>query len=166
MRFCVILGSKLYIMPDFFYQEQFPILRDTTQYKKISGDFVRTVQLGNREVLEVAPEAIITIIKAAMSDVSFLLRTSHLEKLRSILDDPEATDNDRFVAYNLLQNATIAAEGQLPSCQDTGTAVVMAKKGENVYTGVDDAEYISKGIFETYQERNLRYSQIAPITMF
>ena len=151
MRFCVILGSKLYIMPDFFYQEQFPILRDTTQYKKISGDFVRTVQLGNREVLEVAPEAIITIIKAAMSDVSFLLRTSHLEKLRSILDDPEATDNDRFVAYNLLQNATIAAEGQLPSCQDTGTAVVMAKKGENVYTGVDDAEYISKGIFETYQ---------------
>jgi len=166
MRFCVILGSKLYIMPDFFYQEQFPILRDTTQYKKISGDFVRTVQLGNREVLEVAPEAIRTIIKAAMSDVSFLLRTSHLEKLRSILDDPEATDNDRFVAYNLLQNATIAAEGQLPSCQDTGTAVVMAKKGENVYTGVDDAEYISKGIFETYQERNLRYSQIAPITMF
>ena len=166
MRFCVILGSKLYIMPDFFYQEQFTILRDTTQYKKISGDFVRTVQLGNREVLEVAPEAIITIIKAAMSDVSFLLRTSHLEKLRSILDDPEATDNDRFVAYNLLQNATIAAEGQLPSCQDTGTAVVMAKKGENVYTGVDDAEYISKGIFETYQERNLRYSQIAPITMF
>lgn len=166
MRFCVILGSKLYIMPDFFYQEQFPILRDTTQYKKISGDFVRTVQLGNREVLEVAPEALITIIKAAMSDVSFLLRTSHLEKLRSILDDPEATDNDRFVAYNLLQNATIAAEGQLPSCQDTGTAVVMAKKGENVYTGVDDAEYISKGIFETYQERNLRYSQIAPITMF
>jgi fumarate hydratase class I len=153
-------------MPEFFYQEQFPILRDTTQYKKISGDFVRSVQLGNREVLEVAPEALITIIKAAMSDVSFLLRTSHLEKLRLILDDPEATDNDRFVAYNLLQNATIAAEGQLPSCQDTGTAVVMAKKGENVYTGVDDAEYISKGIFETYQERNLRYSQIAPITMF
>lgn len=153
-------------MPEFFYQEQFPILRDTTQYKKISGDFVRTVQLGNREVLEVAPEALITIIKAAMSDVSFLLRTSHLEKLRLILDDPEATDNDRFVAYNLLQNATIAAEGQLPSCQDTGTAVVMAKKGENVYTGVDDAEYISKGIFETYQERNLRYSQIAALTMF
>lgn len=101
-----------------------------------------------------------------MSDVSFLLRTSHLEKLRLILEDPEATDNDRFVAYTLLQNAVIAAEGQLPSCQDTGTAVVMGKKGEDVYTGVDDAEYISRGIFETFQERNLRYSQIAPITMF
>ena len=153
-------------MPEFFYQEQFPILKDDTKYKKISSDHVRVVQLGDREVLEVAPEALVKIIKAAMTDVSFLLRTSHLEKLRAILDDPEATDNDRFVAYNLLQNATIAAEGQLPSCQDTGTAVVMAKKGENVFTGVDDAEYISKGIYETYQERNLRYSQITPLTMF
>src|SRR5690606_17051100 len=101
-----------------------------------------------------------------MTDVSFLLRTSHLEKLRAILDDPEATDNDRFVAYNLLQNAVIAAEGQLPSCQDTGTAIVMAKKGENVYTGFNDAEALSKGIFDTYQERNLRYSQIVALDMF
>jgi fumarate hydratase class I len=158
--------QKLNKMPDFFYQEQFPILKDDTKYKKISSDHVKVVKLGNREVLEVEPEALVKIVKAAMTDVSFLLRTSHLEKLKAILDDPEATDNDRFVAYNLLQNATIAAEGQLPSCQDTGTAVVMAKKGENVFTGVDDAEYISKGIYETYQERNLRYSQIAPITMF
>lgn len=153
-------------MPEFFYQEQFPILRDDTKYKKISGDYVKTVRFGNREILEVDAKGIEEIIKAAMTDVSFLLRTKHLEMLRSILDDPEATDNDRFVAYNLLQNAAIAAEGQLPSCQDTGTAVVMAKKGEDVYTGVDDHKAISKGIYQTYQERNLRYSQIAPLTMF
>ena len=101
-----------------------------------------------------------------MVDVSFLLRTSHLEKVAKILDDPEATDNDRFVAYTLLVNAQVAAEGQLPSCQDTGTAIVMAKKGEDVYTGVDDAEWLSKGIFQTYQDKNLRYSQVVPITMF
>mgnify|MGYP000323981888 CR=1 FL=1 len=100
------------------------------------------------------------------SSVSFYLRTSHLEKLRAIIEDPEATDNDRFVAYNLLQNAVVAVEGQLPSCQDTGTAIVMAKKGENVYTGADDAEWLSKGIFNTYQNKNLRYSQIVPISMF
>jgi len=154
------------IMPNFHYQEQFPILKDDTKYKKISDAFVRIEKLGNREILEIDPKGLEVLIKAAMSDVSFLLRTSHLEKLRLILEDPEATDNDRFVAYTLLQNAVIAAEGQLPSCQDTGTAVVMGKKGEDVYTGVDDAEYISRGIFETFQERNLRYSQIAPITMF
>jgi fumarate hydratase class I len=101
-----------------------------------------------------------------MNDVSFMLRTAHLQKLNNILNDPEATDNDRFVAYNLLQNASVAVEGQLPSCQDTGTAIVMAKKGENVYTGVDDAEWLSKGIFNTFQNKNLRYSQIVPISMF
>lgn len=153
-------------MPEFHYQEQFPILKDDTKYKKISTEYVKTVQLGDREILEIDPKGIEEVVKAAMIDVSFLLRTRHLEMLRSILDDPEATDNDRFVAYNLLQNAAIAAEGQLPSCQDTGTAVVMAKKGENVYTGIDDHEAISKAIFDTYQERNLRFSQIAPITMF
>lgn len=153
-------------MPEFHYQEQFPILKDDTNYKKISSDYVKTVQIGNREILEIDPKGIEEVIKTAMSDVSFLLRTKHLEMLRAILDDPEATDNDRFVAYNLLQNATIAAEGQLPSCQDTGTAVVMAKKGEDVYTGSDDHIAISKGIFDTYQERNLRFSQIAPLTMF
>ncbi len=101
-----------------------------------------------------------------MADVSFMLRSSHLESLRRIIDDPEATDNDRFVAYNLLQNAAVAAEGALPSCQDTGTAIVMGKKGENVYTGVDDGEFLSRGIFNTYQKRNLRYSQVVPLTMF
>ncbi len=153
-------------MAEFFYQEPFPIQKDTTEYRKISSDFVKVEKIGNREILHVDPKGIELLAQEAMTDVSFLLRTSHLEKLRAILDDPEATDNDRFVAYNLLQNATIAAEGQLPSCQDTGTAIVVGKKGENVYTGVNDAEALSRGIFNTYQERNLRYSQIVALDMF
>ena len=153
-------------MADFFYQDPYPIQRDNTSYRKVSSDYVKIERFGDREVLTVDPKALEILAQEAMADVSFFLRASHLEKLNNILHDPEATDNDRFVAYNLLQNAVIAAEGQLPSCQDTGTAIVMAKKGENVYTGVEDAEYLSKGIFNTYQERNLRYSQVVPITMF
>jgi fumarate hydratase class I len=153
-------------MADFFYQNPYPILKDTTNYKKITSEYVKIQKFGNREVLVIDPKALEVITEEAMNDVSFYLRTAHLEKLKAILDDPEATDNDRFVAYNLLQNAVVAAEGQLPSCQDTGTAIVMAKKGENVYTGVCDEEAISKGIFNTYQKRNLRYSQVVPISMF
>ena len=151
---------------DFIYQDPYPILKDDTQYRKITSDFVKIEQLGDREILSIDPKGLELLAQEALRDVSFMLRTSHLEKLRLILDDPEATDNDRFVAYNLLQNAVVAIDGELPSCQDTGTAIVMAKKGENVYTGVDDAEWLSKGIFNTYQERNLRYSQIVPISMF
>lgn len=153
-------------MAEFFYQDPYPVRKDKTEYRKISSDFVKVEKYGNREILHVDPKALEILAQEAMSDVSFYLRAAHLEKLRAILDDPEATDNDRFVAYNLLQNATIAAEGQLPSCQDTGTAIVMAKKGEDVYTGAEDAEYLSKGIFNTYQERNLRYSQVVPLSMF
>jgi len=153
-------------MPDFFYQDPYPIQHDPTEYRKISSDYVSIEKYGDREMLKVDPKGIELLAQEAMTDVSFFLRTSHLQKLNNILQDPEATDNDRFVAYNLLQNAVVAAEGQLPSCQDTGTAIVMAKKGENVYTGVDDAEYLSKGIFNTYQERNLRYSQIVPLNIF
>ena len=151
---------------DFIYQDPYPILKDDTQYRKITSDFVKIEQLGDREILSIDPKGLELLAQQALRDVSFMLRTSHLEKLRLILDDPEATDNDRFVAYNLLQNAVVAIDGELPSCQDTGTAIVMAKKGENVYTGVDDAEWLSKGIFNTYKERNLRYSQIVPISMF
>ncbi|MEC4116568.1 fumarate hydratase [Myroides phaeus] len=151
---------------DFIYQEPYPILKDDTQYKKISSEYVKVEKLGDREILVVDPKGIELLAETAMTDVSFMLRTAHLEKLRAILDDPEATDNDRFVAYNLLQNAAVAIDGQLPSCQDTGTAIVVAKKGENVYTGSNDAESLSKGIFETYQKKNLRYSQIVPISMF
>ncbi len=153
-------------MADFFYQDPYPLLRDNTEYRKVTSDYVKVEKLGDREILTVDPKGLELLAQEAMTDVSFYLRTSHLEKLNAILSDPEATDNDRFVAYNLLQNATVAAEGQLPSCQDTGTAIVMAKKGENVYTGVDDAEYLSRGIFNTYQERNLRFSQVVPLTMF
>lgn len=153
-------------MADFFYQEPYPIQKDTTEYRKVSSDFVTVEKIGNREVLNIDPKALEFLAQEALADVSFYLRTSHLEKLRAILDDPEATDNDRFVAYNLLQNATIAAEGQLPSCQDTGTAIVVGKKGEDVYTGANDAEYLSRGIYNTYQERNLRYSQIVALDMF
>lgn len=153
-------------MADFFYQDPYPILADSTTYRKITSDFVRMDKVGDREIISIDPKGLELLAQEALSDVSFYLRASHLEKLRAILDDPEATDNDRFVAYNLLQNATIAAEGQLPSCQDTGTAIVIGKKGENVYTGVNDAEYLSKGIFNTYQEKNLRFSQVVPLSMF
>ena len=153
-------------MADFFYQEPYPIQKDTTEYRKVSSDYVTIEKIGNREMLNIDPKGLEFLAQEALSDVSFYLRTSHLEKLRAILDDPEATDNDRFVAYNLLQNATIAAEGQLPSCQDTGTAIVVGKKGEDVYTGANDAEYLSRGIFNTYQEKNLRYSQIVALDMF
>ncbi|MDR0223559.1 MAG: fumarate hydratase [Myroides odoratus] len=151
---------------DFIYQDPYPIQKDDTKYKKISSDFVKIEKLGDREILVVDPKALEVLSEAAMTDVSFMLRTAHLESLKAILDDPEATDNDRFVAYNLLQNAVVAVEGQLPSCQDTGTAIVVGKKGENVYTGSNDAESLSKGIFNTYQKKNLRYSQIVPISMF
>ncbi|MCC6702760.1 MAG: fumarate hydratase [Fluviicola sp.] len=153
-------------MATFNYQDPYPLLKDTTEYKQISSDYVKVEKVGNREVLTVDPKGLELLAQEALADVSFYLRASHLEKLQAILNDPEATDNDRFVAYNLLQNATIAAEGQLPSCQDTGTAIIMAKKGEDVYTGVNDAEYLSKGIYNTYQEKNLRFSQVVPLTMF
>jgi len=151
---------------EFRYQDPYPIQKDDTVYKKLTSDYVKVDQLGSREILTVDPKGLELLAEEAMADVSFMLRSSHLESLRRIIDDPEATDNDRFVAYNLLQNAAVAAEGALPSCQDTGTAIVMGKKGENVYTGVDDGEYLSRGIYNTYQKRNLRYSQVVPLTMF
>ena len=151
---------------EFQYQEPHPIQKEDTKYKKLTSDFVKVEKLGDREILTIDPKGLELLAENALADVSFRLRSSHLEKLRKIIDDPEATDNDRFVAYNLLQNAAVAVEGALPSCQDTGTAICVAKKGENVYTGVEDAEWISKGIYNTYQNRNLRYSQIVPLTMF
>jgi len=153
-------------MSEFFYQKAFPLKKDPTAYKLLTKDLVSTIQVDGREILKVDPKALELLAQEALSDISFLLRTAHLEKVAAILDDVEATDNDRFVAYTLLQNAKIAAEGQLPSCQDTGTAIVMGKKGENVYTGVNDEEALSKGIYKTYQEKNLRYSQVVPLNMF
>lgn len=151
---------------DFLYQDPYPLQKDDTVYKKLTSDYVSVKQYGDRKILKVDPKGLELLAQEASNDVSFLLRTNHLQSLKRIIDDPEATDNDRFVAYNLLQNAVVAAQGQLPSCQDTGTAIVMAKKGEDVYTGVDDAEWLSKGIYNTYKNKNLRYSQIVPISMF
>lgn len=153
-------------MSTFTYQKPFPIKKDTTSYRLLTKDFVSTVEFDGRKILKVAPEGLELLAKEAFTDVSFYLRASHLEKLTKILKDPEASDNDRFVAYTMLLNQVVAAEGELPTCQDTGTAIVLGKKGEDVYTGVTDAEYLSKGIYETYQERNLRYSQVVPLTMF
>lgn len=153
-------------MADFIYEKPFQYERDTTSYRLLTKEYVKVVETDGRKILKIDPEALVQLAKIAVSDLSFYLRTSHLEKLRKILDDPEATDNDRFVAYIMLKNSEISAKGDLPWCQDTGTAIVIAKKGEDVYTGVDDAEYLSKGIYETYQSKNLRYSQIVPFTMF
>lgn len=151
---------------EFKYAETFQIGKDETPYRKLTSDHVKVEKLGDREILTVDPKALELLAEEAMSDVSFMLRSAHLQSLKNIIDDPEASDNDRFVAYNLLENAAVAVNGALPSCQDTGTAIVVAKKGENVYTGVEDAEFLSKGIFNTFQKKNLRYSQIVPLTMF
>lgn len=152
-------------MSDFIYQEPFPLAKDDTQYRLLTSDYVSVEEFNGRKILKIDPKGLELLSETAMTDVSFLLRTKHLEQLASILDDPEATDNDKFVAYTLLQNAVTAAEGQLPSCQDTGTAIIMGKKGEDVYTGTNDAEHLSKGVYNTYQTKNLRYSQIVPLSM-
>jgi len=152
-------------MSEFKYQKPFPITKDTTKYRLLTKDHVSIVDFDGRKILKVAPEGLELLSQAAYHDVSFYLRASHLKKLETILKDPEATDNDRFVAYTMLLNQMVTAAGELPTCQDTGTAICMAKKGEDVYTGVDDAEYISKGVFNTFQTDNLRFSQIVPQTM-
>ena len=153
-------------MAEFIYEKPIQLEKDTTKYKLLTKDYVKVIEEGGRKILTIDPKGLELLARKAVSDISFFFRTSHLEKLASILDDPEATDNDRFVAYMLLRNAVISADEKLPSCQDTGTAIVIGKKGEDVRTGGKDAEYLSKGIFETYREKNLRYSQVIPFSMF
>src|ERR1051325_3822427 len=152
----------------FSYEPTFQLdrARDETPHKKLTGDFVSTVDADGRTLLRVQPAALKLLARQAFVDISFFLRTSHLAKLAEELKDPEASDNDRFVIYTHLQNAVVASAGKLPGCQDTGTAVVIGKKGQYVLTDCDDAEAFSKGIYETFNERNLRYSQIAPLSMF
>jgi len=140
-------------MADFIYEKPFQIGEDSTEYRLISSDHTKLKKIKGREILHVNPEGLELLAREAINDVSFLMRSSHLEKLKKILDDPEATDNDKFVAYVMLKNQVIAAEGELPSCQDTGTAVVIAKKGEDVYTGADDAKYLSRGIYDIYKNK-------------
>ncbi len=150
--------------PDFSYSDLLPLGKDSTKYRNLGTAGVSTEKIGNREILTIAPEAIEALTSTAMHDISHYLRTEHLEQLASILKDPESSPNDRFVALDLLKNANISAGGILPMCQDTGTALVMAKKGQNVFTQSKDEEVISKGIYNAFTTLNLRYSQLAPVT--
>jgi fumarate hydratase class I len=153
-------------MAEFIYEKPFQIEKDSTNYRLLTKEHVTVVVEGERKILKVDPKGLELLAKVAVSDLSFYLRTSHLEKVAKILDDPEATDNDRFVAYMMLRNSVISSNEELPWCQDTGTAIVIGKKGEDVYTGGSDAKHLSNGIFETYKIKNLRYSQVVPYSMF
>ncbi|HQZ29899.1 MAG TPA: fumarate hydratase, partial [Verrucomicrobiales bacterium] len=153
-------------MSDFTYHKPFPLGPDRTEYRLISTEGVEVTEFEGTEILKVSPDALTRLANEAIRDISFMLRPSHLRQVAAILDDAEATDNDRLVALTLLRNADIASRGILPMCQDTGTAIVMGKKGQQVWTGGHDEEALAAGIWKTYQEENLRYSQLAPITLF
>jgi fumarate hydratase class I len=153
-------------VPPFSYTELLPLGADDTEYRLVSTEGVSTFETPEGTFLKVEPEAIRKLTAEAMHDIAHFLRSAHLQQLRNILDDPEASDNDRFVALDLLKNAAIAAGGVLPMCQDTGTAIVKAKKGQYVFTGGGDEEAIAHGIYDTYQTSNLRYSQMAPLDMY
>jgi len=153
-------------MSDFRYQEMFPLGEDTTPYRKLTADYVTTANIDGEEILRVDAEGLSLLADQAMRDCQHLLRPGHLQQLSKIIDDPEASDNDRFVAFELLKNANIAAGRVLPMCQDTGTAIIMGKKGQNVWTNGDDEAALSAGILKAYAETNLRFSQVAPLDMF
>lgn len=144
----------------------FPLSPDSTPFRKLTGDFVSVERFRDQEMLTVEPEALRLLSESAFADINHLLRPGHLKQLASILEDPEATDNDRFVAYDLMKNANIAAGGVLPMCQDTGTAIIMGKKGRRVWTEGGDAEALGRGVLDAYERKNLRYSQLAPLGMF
>lgn len=151
---------------EFKYQPMFPLGPDTTEYYLLTSDYVRTENWNGHEMLVVDPEALTVLTRQATHDNAFMLRREHNQLVANILHDPEASDNDKFVALTMLRNAEIAAKGQLPFCQDTGTAICHATKGQQVWTGCNDEERISKGVFDTYTQDNLRYSQNAPLNMY
>jgi len=153
-------------MADFIYQEMFPLGKDETEYRLLTKDHISTDSFDGKTILKVSPEGLSFLSEQAFKDVSHLLRSSHLKQLSNILSDPESSENDRYVALEMIKNAVIAAEGVFPLCQDTGTAIVLGKKGQQVWTGFSDEEAISKGVFNAYTKNNLRYSQNAPLTMF
>ncbi|HPG24170.1 MAG TPA: fumarate hydratase, partial [Myxococcota bacterium] len=153
-------------MADFHYQEMFELGPDRTEYRKLGDEGISTIRIDGREILKIEPEALTRLAAAAVRDVSHLFRPGHLAQLAKILEDPEASDNDRFVALELMKNANISAGMVLPSCQDTGTAIVVGTKGQDVWVNGNDEEALSRGIFQTYSETNLRYSQVAPLTMY
>ncbi|MFI2257966.1 fumarate hydratase [Streptomyces tubercidicus] len=153
-------------MPEFAYTDLLPVGEDNTPYRLVTSEGVSTFEADGRTFLKVEPEALRKLAAEAMHDISHYLRPAHLAQLRKILDDPEASANDRFVALDLLKNANIAAAGVLPMCQDTGTAIVMGKRGQHVLTQGGDEEALSRGIYDAYTQLNLRYSQMAPLTMW
>jgi fumarate hydratase class I len=153
-------------MAEFDFTELFPLGHDDTEYRLVTTEGVSTFDTPEGTFLKVDPSAITRLTSEAMRDIAHLLRSGHLQQLRNILDDPEASDNDRFVALDLLKNASISAGGVLPMCQDTGTAIVKGKKGQFVFTGGGDEEAIARGVYDTYLTSNLRYSQMAAVTMY
>jgi fumarate hydratase class I len=152
--------------PEFRYSDLLPTGKDDTPYRLVTTEGVSTFEADGQTFLRVSPEAIRELTAEAMHDISHYLRPAHLAQLRKIIDDPEASGNDRFVALDLLKNVNISAGGVLPMCQDTGTAIVMGKKSEGVLTGADDGEAISRGVYDAYTKLNLRYSQLAPLTTY
>ena len=153
-------------MAEFAYSPMFPLADDTTEYELVTSDHVKLVEIDGEQFLRVAPEGLTELAERAFTDISHLLRSNHLAQLAAILDDPEATRNDRFVAMEMLKNAVISAEGQLPMCQDTGTALVTGYRGDHVLVDGDDGEALSRGIYNTYQNCNLRFSQLTAHSMF
>ena len=153
-------------MTEFAYSPMFPLAADDTEYELVSSDHVALAELDGETFLRVDPEALRLLAARAFTDISHLLRSSHLAQLRAILDDPEATRNDRFVALEMLKNAVVAADGLLPMCQDTGTAIISGYRGDHVLVGGDEGEALSHGVFDTYQNSNLRYSQLTATSMF
>ncbi len=152
--------------PDFYYQERFPVGNDQTEYYLLTKEFVSLAKFEGEEIVKVDPEGLAILAKAAMHDTSFMLRTEHIKQIAAILEDPEASKNDKFVALVILRNAEISAKGILPICQDTGTATVFAKKGQKIWTGGNDNESISRGIYKTFTQESLRYSQTVAIDMY
>ncbi|MBC9866899.1 MAG: fumarate hydratase [Opitutae bacterium] len=152
--------------PEFSYREPFPLGEDKTEYALLSPDYVETTEFEGKPILKIQPEALTMLAQAGMRDIAFFLRAEHLGMVAAILDDAEASGNDRNVAMTLLKNAEVSSHGILPFCQDTGTAIIVAHKGQQVWTGANDAEYLSKGIYNTYIKENLRYSQNVPLDMY
>jgi fumarate hydratase, class I len=160
------MNAPVGITPPYHHSPLFPLGKDTAPYRKLSSDGVRVERLMGEEVLVIAREALRALAEAAFADINHLLRPAHLRQLRAILDDPDASENDKFVAYDFLKNANIAAGGVLPMCQDTGTAIIMGKKGRLVWTSGDDEAALAEGARDAYLKKNLRYSQLAPLSMF
>ncbi len=153
-------------MTSFHYQEMLPITTDSTAYRLISDAFVEPARFDGADIVKIAPEGLTLLARQAFADIAHLLRPAHLKQVAAILDDAQASENDRLVATEMLRNAIISAEGEFPMCQDTGTAIIIGKKGQQVWTGGADEAALARGVYDTYTQRNLRYSQMAPLTMY